>query len=234
MNQNEFILELKKINILITDEQLNQLEQYYDLLIEWNQKINLTTIVIKEEVYLKHFYDSLTITKVVDLNKVETLCDIGTGAGFPGIVLKILFPHIKMVLIDSLNKRINFLNEVIKKLNLTGIEAVHIRAEEYSKKNREKFDIVTSRAVAKLNVLLEYAIPMLKVKGYFISYKGNITQEINETEKALKILNCKIVKIEQFILPKENSNRILIKIIKEKRNELKYPRETKEILNKPL
>ncbi len=155
MTISEFIEELKKLNIEPTEEQLNQLNKYYELIVEYNKVMNLTGITEKEQVCLKHFYDSLTIAKVIDLNKEETLCDIGTGAGFPGIVLKILFPNLKITLIDSLNKRIEFLKIVIKELNLNNIEAIHTRAEEYAKDNIEKFDVVTSRAVAPLNILLE-------------------------------------------------------------------------------
>ncbi len=196
--------------------------------------MNLTGITEKEQVYLKNFYDSLTIVKVIDLNKEETLCDIGTGAGFPGIVLKILFPNLKITLIDSLNKRIEFLKIVIKELNLNNIEAIHTRAEEYAIKNIEKFDVVTSRAVAPLNILLELSIPLLKINKYFISYKGNISREIIESENALKQLDSKIDKIEEFELPKENSNRTIIKIKKQNKTNKKYPRKFSEIKKKPL
>lgn len=234
MNIERFIQELKKINIEITEEQLKQLNTYYEMLIEYNKVMNLTGIIEKEQVYLKHFYDSATIIKVIDLTKEETLCDIGTGAGFPGLVLKILFPNLKITLVDSLNKRINFLNEVIKELNLKNIEAIHDRAEEYAHKNIEKFDIVTSRAVAPLNILLEYSIPMVKQNKYFIAYKGNIEEELNQSEKALKILNSKIEKQEIFNLPIEESIRTIIKIKKTNRTEKKYPRKNAEIKKKPL
>ena len=155
MKINEFIENLKKINIKITEEQLNQLEKYYQLLIEYNEKMNLTGITEKEQVYLKHFYDSLTINQIIDLNTVETLCDVGTGAGFPGLVIKILFPNINVTLVDSLNKRIEFLNVVIKELNLGNITTLHSRIEEFASISREKFDVVTARAVAPLNILSE-------------------------------------------------------------------------------
>ena len=174
MNKNKFIEELKKINIVLDEKQLNQLEKYYELLVEYNKVMNLTGITEKEEVYLKHFYDSLTIIKVIDLKNVNSLCDIGTGAGFPGLVLKIVFPNLKVTLLDSLNKRINFLNTVIEELKLENIETIHARAEEYAILNRNKFDITTSRAVAHLSILLEYAIPITKENGYFIPLKGNI------------------------------------------------------------
>ena len=234
MTISEFIEELKKLNIEPTQKQLEQLNRYYELIVEYNKVMNLTGITEKEQVYLKHFYDSLTIAKVIDLNKEESLCDIGTGAGFPGIVLKILFPNLKITLIDSLNKRIEFLKIVIKELNLNNIEAIHTRAVEYAIKNKEKFDVVTSRAVAPLNILLELSIPLLKINKYFISYKGNISREIIESENALKQLDSKVDKIEEFELPKENSNRTIIKIKKLNKTNKKYPRKFSEIKKKPL
>ncbi len=234
MNLNNFINELKKINIEITELQLEQLNKYYELLVEYNKVMNLTGITEKEQVYLKHFYDSLTITKIIDLTKEKTLCDVGTGAGFPGLVIKILFPNLKVTLVDSLNKRIEFLKTVIKELNLKDIEGVHKRAEEFAQINREKYDVVTSRAVAPLNILLEYNIPLLKENKYFIAYKGNISQEIIDSEHALKELNAKIEKIEEFLLPIEQSTRTLILIKKEKKTNKKYPRKNSDIKKKPL
>ena len=234
MTQNEFINELKKLNINLTEKQQEQLNTYYELLIEYNKVMNLTGIIEKEQVYLKHFYDSLTITKVIDPIQEQTLCDIGTGAGFPGLVLKIIFPNLKVTLVDSLNKRIEFLKTVIEKLELTNIEAIHARIEEYGKIEREKYDIVTSRAVAPLNTLLEYAIPLLKINKHFIAYKGNCEEEITNSENALKKLDSKIEKIEKFKLPKEESNRTIIKITKQKITNNKYPRKNSEIKNKPL
>ena len=191
MNLNDFLDELKKISIFPTPHQLNQLEKYYELLTEYNKVMNLTGITKKEEVYLKHFYDSLTLCKVISLDGFFTLCDIGTGAGFPGLVLKIIFPNLKVILVDCLNKRIKFLNKVIKELNLVNIETVHARIEDYGKTNREKYDIVTARAVAPLNILLEYAIPIVKINGYFIPLKGKLDNE-PDFNKAIKKLNCKI------------------------------------------
>ena len=226
MNQDRFILELKKLNINITESQLKQLERYYELLVEYNKVMNLTGITDKEEVYLKHFYDSLTIAKVIDLNNYETLCDIGTGAGFPGLVIKILFPHLKITLLDSLNKRLNFLNIVIKELNLKDIETVHARAEEYKK----QFDITVARAVAPLNILLEYCIPLTKVNGYFIAMKG----KNEEASNALSKLNSEIIETNSFLLQIENSNRTIIKIKKIKGTDKKYPRKYSEIKKNPL
>ena len=211
MNKEQFIEELKKLNITPTNYQLDQLEQYYELLIKWNEKINLTRITNKEDVYLKHFYDSLTIRKVVDLNNIETLCDVGTGAGFPGIVLKILFPNLKVTLIDSLQKRVNYLQEVIKELNLEDIEAIHTRGEEY----KGKFDIVTSRAVANIEKLVNYTMHLVSKEGCFIAMKGNIDTELTEIVKKKLQKKYSIIKIEKFILPLENSIRSLV-IIKNK------------------
>ena len=233
MTEKELIEELKKINISLNDIQLNQLNRYYEMLVEWNEKINLTAITKKEEVYLKHFYDSLTLNKIIDLNYEYTLCDMGSGAGFPGIVLKIAFPKLKITLVDSLNKRINFLNEVIKELNLNDIEAVHARVEEYSKENIEKYDLVTARAVAHLSILLEYGIPMLKIDGKFIAMKGN-NSEIEESKNALNLLNSKIVEHEEFNLPIENSKRNIILIEKLQKTSGKYPRKYSEIKKQRL
>ncbi len=234
MNQNKFIEELKKINIEITDKQLEQLEIYYELLIEYNKVMNLTGITEKNQVYLKHFYDSLTIAKIIDITKEETLCDIGTGAGFPGMVLKIIFPNLKVTLVDSLNKRIEFLKMVKEKLKLTNIEIIHSRIEDYAKDNREKFDIVTSRAVANLSILLEYAIPLVKVNKYFIAMKGNAKEEIEAGKNAFKVLNSYIEKSLEFKLPIENSQRDLIKIKKISITNKKYPRKYSEIKKKKL
>lgn len=234
MTQNEFIDSLLNMNIKITENQLKQLNKYYELLIEYNKVMNLTGITEKEQVYLKHFYDSLTIAKIIDLNNEKTLCDIGTGAGFPGLVIKILFPNLKVTLVDSLNKRIEFLKVIIKELNLENIETIHARAEEFAIKNREKYDVVVSRAVAKLSTLLEYNIPILKINKCFIAFKGNVEQEIKESENALKVLNSIIEEKIEFKLPKEESTRTLLKIKKLKETNKKYPRKFSEIKKKTL
>ena len=211
MTKEEFITALKDLNIEVTEEKLAKLNKFYKLLVEWNSKINLTRIIEEQDVYLKHFYDSLTITKVIDLNKVETLCDVGTGAGFPGIVLKIFYPNLKVTLIDSLEKRIKYLNEVIKELNLQNIEAIHSRGEDY----QGSFDIVTSRAVANIEKLLTYTMHLVKKNGLFIAMKGNIDKEITpDIEKKIS-KKYQIVTINKFCLPKENSNRSLV-VIKNK------------------
>ncbi len=234
MSEDLFISELKKINININEKQINELNKYYELLIEWNEKKNLTIIVEKSDVYLKHFYDSLTLQKSIDLNNDYSLCDIGSGAGFPGIVLKILFPKLKIVLVDSLNKRVNFLNLVIKELGLSDITALHFRIEDYGKINREKFDIVTSRAVTRLPILLEFAVPLVKVNGYFIPLKGSVEEECLDAINAIKVLNVKEIQKIEFKLPVENSTRTIIKYQKLKSTNKKYPRSFKEISNSSL
>ena len=228
MNKEEFISELKKINIKISQEQLEQLEKYYELLIEYNNKINLTRIIEKEEVYLKHFYDSLTLIKAIDLTKNLKICDIGTGAGFPGLVLKIVFPNLDITLVDALQKRINFLNQVIKELELTNIKAIHDRAENFTRNNREKFDLITCRAVSKLNVISELCIPGVKINGYFIPMKANIEEEIENTEYLIK-LGAKLENIISFKLPKEESIRNLLIIKKIDKTCDKYPRKYDKI-----
>lgn len=232
MNIDEFKSEVEKLGINVTIEQVNKLERYYDLLIEWNEKINLTAITDKKDVYLKHFYDSLTIVKIIDLSKVNSLCDLGTGAGFPGIVLKIFFPHLNLTLVDALNKRIKFLEVVINDLSLGDVILKHVRAEEYAKTNRECFDVVTARALSSFPILLEYGIPLLKVNGHLVAMRG-----VNDSDigiNALKVLNSKINNILEFKLPYENSQRTLIDVLKTNKTLLKYPRKYSEIKKKSL
>ena len=234
MKIDEFIESLRKLNIDITSRQLEQLEEYYNLLVEWNEKINLTRITLKDDVYLKHFYDSATIVKVIDLNKINNFCDFGTGAGFPGIVIKILFPSLNVTLVDSLNKRINFLNIVIEKLRLEKIVAIHSRIEDFARTHREKFDLVTARAVASLPVLLEYATGIIKKDKYFIAMKASIDEELEQSINAQKILKIKLIDKNSFLLPKENSVRNILLFQKQERTNLKYPRNPSEIKKKPL
>lgn len=233
MNQSKFIEEVEKLGIEITDTKLKRLEKYYELLIEYNKVMNLTGITEKDQVYLKHFYDSLTISKIINLNEFETLCDLGSGAGFPGIVIGIFYPNLKITLIDSLNKRINFLNKVIEELELGNIKAIHTRIEDYAKENKETVDVVTARAVAPLNILLELGINLTKVGKYFVAMKGNIENEPDYTN-ALDKLNCIEEDIIEFKLPIENSNRSLIKIRKEKTTSKLFPRKYNDIKKKPL
>lgn len=216
----------KEIDIVFTEEQLQKFYQYMNLLIEWNEKINLTAIVEPKEIILKHFIDSLTIIQYIKPN--ESVIDIGTGAGFPGIPIKILREDLKITLLDSLNKRIKFLDEVIKELGLENINAVHTRIEEYAKNKqyREKYDVATSRAVANLTTLSEYMLPMVKIKGRAICMKGSeISDEISKSKKSIKILGGEIANIEEFTLPKSDNKRNLILIEKTKITPSKYPRK---------
>lgn len=233
MTIDMFKEELSKFNIELTELQEKQLEKYYELLIEYNKVMNLTGITEKEEVYLKHFYDSLTISKVINLNKEKSLCDIGTGAGLPGVVLKIIFPHLKVTLLDSLNKRIEFLKIVISELELKDIEAIHCRVEEYGIKNREIFDVVTARAVASTNILLEYASSQVKIGKHFIAMKGNVSKD-SSYDNAIKQLNFRLIMEKEFLLPIENSNRTLLLFKKEKETSKKFPRKFSEIKKNPL
>ena len=233
MNKEQFINELKKINIDISVDTLSKLDTYYKLLVEENKKYNLTAITEENQVYLKHFYDSLTIIKIINLNN-QYLLDIGTGAGFPGLVLKIVFPNLKIDLLDSTNKRCQFLQMVIDKLQLDNINVIDARAEEYAKDNREKYDIVTSRAVAPLKYLLEYSIPTLKVNGTFISLKSNIDEELTNINNYYQKLNLTNEKTIKFELPYESSLRTLYKITKEKPTKLIYPRTYSQIKKKDI
>ncbi len=233
MNDKEFKEELSKLGIVLTSTQENQLEMYYNLLIEWNNKMNLTGITERNSVYLKHFYDCITLIKAIDLTKNLKIVDVGTGAGFPGLVLKIVFPNLDVVLVDALNKRINFLNHVIESLKLENIEAIHDRIENYAKNNLEVFDLVTCRAVAKLNIISELCLPLAKINGYFIPMKATIEDEISDT-KYLEVLKSKVESVITFNLPIENSVRNLIVIKKYASIDKKYPRQYDKIIKKPL
>ena len=233
MNKNEFINELNKIGIVLTEYQLNQLDNYYNMLVEYNKNINLTAITDYDQVLLKHFYDSLTITKAIELTN-QKVCDIGTGAGFPGIILKIAYPDLEITLVESLTKRCVFLNEVVKELDLKNIKVVNQRAEEFSQNNIEYFDIITSRAVAKLNILLELSIKSLKIGGYYIALKANVDEEIKKISTCLTKLNARLDSITTFNLPIDNSLRNIIKIKKEGPTSSTYPRRYSEIKKRPL
>lgn len=233
MNDKEFKEELSKLGIVLTSTQEKQLEMYYNLLIEWNNKMNLTGITERNSVYLKHFYDCITLIKAIDLTKNLKIVDVGTGAGFPGLVLKIVFPNLDVVLVDALNKRINFLNHVIESLKLENIEAIHDRIENYAKNNLEVFDLVTCRAVAKLNIISELCLPLAKVNGYFIPMKATIEDEISDT-KYLEVLKSKVESVITFNLPIENSVRNLIVIKKYGSIDKKYPRQYDKIIKNPL
>lgn len=235
--ENKFDNELEKMNIRLTDDQKSQFDLYYELLIEWNRVMNLTGITDYDEVNLKHFTDSLTISRIIDMAQINTLIDVGTGAGFPGIPIKIAFPHIKVYLLDSLNKRIKFLNEVIKKLGLKNIYAFHGRAEDFAKDRqyREKFDVCVSRAVANLPTLSEYCIPFVKTGGYFVSYKGGDSdEEVVRSENAITLLGGEIENTDRFFLPDTDMGRTLIKIRKRKSTPNRYPRKAGIPSKEPL
>ncbi len=234
MNESEFINFVKEMNIELNTQMITNLKKYYETLIEWNEKINLTRIIEKDQVYLKHFYDSLTLRKVYDLTQNLTLCDIGTGAGFPGLVLKIVFPNLKVTLVDSLNKRTKFLDIVVQKLKLDQVFIITARAEEFAKKNRESFDIVTTRAVSNIGIMSEICTPLLKKQGYFFVMKGFFEEDIPKLEKTLKKLGCKLEKIEKFELPIENSKRSILKIKKINPTPPKYPRNFSQIKKNSL
>lgn len=223
--------------IPLSGEQEKQFIRYYELLTEWNQVMNLTAITEYEEVMQKHFVDSLALTKAVDISACEALMDVGTGAGFPGLPLKIMFPHLRVVLLDSLNKRIKFLNEVIRQLGLKNVETIHGRAEDFAKQKeyRESFDICVSRAVANLSSLSEYCIPYVKVGGMFVSYKsGEVEEEAEQAKKAIYLLGGEKERIVKFVLPESNIERSLVVVRKEKATPKKYPRKAGTPAKEPL
>lgn len=227
----------ENLGITLSDTQIEQFMIYYEYLIEKNKVMNLTGITEFEDVMIKHFVDSLAVVKAVDMSRINTLLDLGTGAGFPGIPLKIAFPHVEMVLLDSLNKRINFLKELIEKCRLEKITAIHGRAEEYAKQKeyRESFDLCVSRAVANLSSLSEYCIPYVKLNGQFISYKsGNIDMELKEAERAINLLGGKKQEVIRFQLPGSDIDRSLVVIHKEKNTPGKYPRKAGMPAKEPL
>ncbi len=233
MTKEEFIVALNNINIHLTKEAEDALEIYASFLLEYNEHTNLTAIKTMSDIYLKHFYDSLTISKLVDFNNGKLL-DVGTGAGFPGMVLAICFPNLQVDLLDSNNKKIKFLEELIKKLNLTNVQTVYSRAEDYTRVNREKYDYVTSRAVADLRVLLELNIPSLKINGEFLVMKGNIDEELKLSQNALEKLFCTITKKEEFTLPFNSGTRNIMVIKKNKETPSIYPRNYDKIKKRPL
>lgn len=229
-NYHSFIQDVKEFHLEITEKQIEQFLLYYELLTEWNSFMNLTAITEFDEVIKKHFVDSISLVRALpDIKEKEyTLIDVGTGAGFPGIPLKIMFPNLKVVLLDSLNKRVSFLNEVLSKLELTNIEALHGRAEDFAKKKeyREYFDICVSRAVANLATLSEYCLPFVKTEGYFISYKSEkITEEFENAKEAIKVLGGKYEKQVEFTLPDSDIYRNLFMIQKCKNTPGKFPRK---------
>ena len=209
MNIDEFTKAVEDLGLKVTSKELEKLDIIYNTLIETNKSMNLTRITEKTDVYLKHFYDSLTLVKVYDLSKAKTLCDIGTGAGFPGLIIKIFYPDLEITLVDSLLKRVNYLNNLIEKLNLKGIKAYHKRAEELIKEGK-KFDIVTARAVASLPKLLLWTMPLVNKNGSFLAMKGNVEEELSASSKIISKNNYYLANKIIFTLPKENSTRTIL------------------------
>ena len=226
---------IKDYKITLSEEQISQLERYYELLCEWNEKINLTAITDPKGVAVKHFADSLSIFNYINVPQNARVIDVGTGAGFPGLVLKIARPDIKLTLLDSLQKRLNFLQVVCNELNLDS-ELIHSRAEEGGQdlNLRESFDLVVSRAVAQLNILSEYCIPYVRLSGSFVAFKGDADGEIKSAKKAIGILGGKINNTFKFELPFEGGGRTLVEIEKVSPTPDKYPRQNGKIKSKPL
>ena len=234
MNIEEFISETKKLGIDITEEQLEKLEIYCNFLLEYNSHTNLTAIKNREEVYLKHFYDSLTLVKSIDLTSIENLLDIGTGAGFPGMVLKIFFPNLQIYLVDSNNKKTKFLIELKDKLNVDKVEVINDRIENITPRFINSIDVVTARAVTNLPVLVELALPLVKVNKYFIAMKGNAQDELENSEYAITYLGGKIEDVKEFDLPHDAGKRMLIVIQKIRNSDLNKLRPYEKIIKKPL
>lgn len=234
-NVEYFLYELGKLNISLSEMQINQFIRFYEMLIEKNKVMNLTAITEFDEVIDKHFLDSLNLFRLIDLNSEKRILDLGTGAGFPGIPLKIAFPKIKITLVDSLNKRVMFLNDVVNQLGLEDVECVHARAEDLAKKKeyREEYDICVSRAVANLSTLSEYCIPFVKVGGNFISYKsGDCDKEISSSKAAIKKLGARISKVENFEIKDMGRSFVVIDKISSTPN--KYPRKAGLPSKEPL
>lgn len=228
MNEKQFIEALAAKGIELSDEQIAQFRKYFELLVEWNEKMNLTAITDLEGVYLKHFYDSISPSLYFDFTKVKSVCDVGAGAGFPSIPIKICFPHLHVTIVDSLNKRITFLNHLSEELGLDHMEFVHARAEEFGQnvKYREKFDVVTARAVARLSVLSELCIPLAKQGGSFVALKAAAgAEELKDAKKAISTLGAALKEEFSFLLPVEESERSLFVFDKIKQTPKKYPRK---------
>lgn len=238
MKKEELLINgLKELGLSVTDSQIDKFNLYYEMLIETNKVMNLTSITEYEQVIIKHFIDSLLVVNVYDINESKNMIDVGTGAGFPGIPIKIMYPEINVTLLDSLNKRLKFLNNVIEKLELKNISTIHGRAEDiaHKKEYREKYDLCVSRAVANLSTLSEYCVPFIKNNGKFISYKSSISSdEIIESKKAISVLGGKITKEETVHLPYSDMDRIFVIINKEKETPKKYPRKAGTPSKEPI
>lgn len=236
-NTKQYEQDLQELGIILTSQQMEQFIVYYEMLVEWNQVMNLTAITEYDDVMKKHFIDSLSLVRACDLNRSLNVIDVGTGAGFPGLALKIAFPKLQLTLLDSLNKRIQFLNAVIEKLSLTGITAIHGRAEDQAKpgQRREKYDLCVSRAVANLSTLSEYCLPFVRIGGQFIPYKSEkLTEELDTAADAIRILGGKINSQAEFTLPYSDIYRNLIIIEKTKDTPKKYPRKAGLPAKEPL
>lgn len=233
MNKNEFINEITKLGVEVTEKKINQLEIYLKFLIEYNSHTNLTAIKEEKDIYLKHFYDSLTIVKSTNISKANNLLDIGSGAGFPGMVIKIFFPNIEVTLIDSNNKKTKFLTELANKLQIQ-INVINDRVENFAKTNLNKFDIVTSRAVANLRVLSEISLPLVKVNGLFVALKGNMDENLEDAKDTIEVMNSKIVNIITFELFNNAGTRNIIVIKKIKATDIANLRGYDKIVKKPL
>ncbi|WP_282938676.1 16S rRNA (guanine(527)-N(7))-methyltransferase RsmG [Paenibacillus sp. RC67] len=236
--QTQFHDWLKEKGVHLSDYQISQFETYYKVLVEWNEKMNLTGITEREQVYIKHFYDSLSVSFFTDMMEKRSIADIGSGAGFPSIPLKIAFPHLEVTIVDSLNKRIQFLNHLVSELKLTGVNCIHGRAEDIARQrvHRDQYDMVTARAVARLAVLNEFCLPFTKVQGNFIAMKGSeVVEELEEAAFSLKELRSKYLHTHRFDLPdQEASKRHLIVIEKTAATPSKYPRKAGTPLKTPL
>ncbi|SHG72498.1 16S rRNA (guanine(527)-N(7))-methyltransferase RsmG [Ornithinibacillus halophilus] len=228
MNPEQFASQLEKQGINLTKRQLEQFSIYFKTLVEWNEKINLTALTNEEDVYLKHFYDSISAAFYYNFEGEIHICDVGAGAGFPSIPLKICFPHIKVTIVDSLQKRIGFLNQLASDLDLKDVAFYHDRAETFgkNKKFRESFDVVTARAVARMSVLSELCLPLAKVNGVFIAMKGaQASDELKDAKVAIQVLGGEVEKAHSFTLPTEESERSILIINKKRKTPNKYPRK---------
>lgn len=235
MSEKELIeISQKNLKLDVTKEILEKLKKYCDFLLEYNQHTNLTAIKTPELVYLKHFYDSLTIHKAIEFQKNQKVLDIGTGAGFPGIIIAIMNPCVEVHLLDSNHKKIAFLNDLINKLDLQNVKTIYARSEEYAKDHIEEYDIITSRAVAELRILIEVSFPMLKIDGLLVAMKSSIEEELKESMGILEKVYGSVEQIENFSLPNNAGLRNIIKIKKEKKTPNIYPRSYATILKKAL
>lgn len=228
MNEQQFIDALAEKGIHLSDHQIKQFRMYFELLVEWNEKMNLTAITDQQDVYLKHFYDSISAAFYIDFSEPLTVCDVGAGAGFPSLPMKICFPEMRVTIVDSLNKRISFLQHLSKELGLDHVEFVHARAEEFGQnaKYREAFDVVTARAVARLSVLAELCVPLVKVGGRFVAMKAASAQdELKDAKKALQTFGAEKKDQFDFQLPVEESDRTIYVFAKTKPTPKKYPRK---------